>query len=410
MPFSIKAWFRISIVSFLFVALVGVLMRYKIAFSLPVFDQKHLLHAHSHFAFTGWISQTLYLLLIYAISGFHNSVNLKKYRFILLANILCSYGMLVFFTLQGYGPVSITFSTLSILINYLFAFWFYKDLKKIGNHPAKSWFNASLFFSVISSFGTFYLAYMMYSQSVQQNQYLGSLYFFLHFQYNGWFFFAAMGLVALWLNKNIASLKLNPLVYKLFFWACAPAYFLSTLWADLPVWLYVLIVISAVIQVIAWIIFVLQIKDNYKVIKEQLSPVIRFVLFLVGVAFSIKLLLQLGSTIPSVSKLAFGFRPVVIAYLHLILLAVFTLFLLSYAYANGFLNKNKLTIYGLLTIVAGVFLNEFILLVQGVTGFIYMPVPYVSEILLGAALIIFSGILLLLSSQSIKEKIPATIV
>ncbi len=404
MNFSIRYWIKISVISLFVVALVGVLMRYKIPFSLPALNQKHLLHAHSHFAFTGWISQTLYVLMIgFMIDQVKENI-INKYKLIIIGNIICAYVMLVSFTIEGYGSVSIIFSTLSIFISYLFSYWYYKDLRKIASHPAKSWLNASLLFLVISSLGTFNLAYMMYSKSVDQHQYLGSLYFFLHFQYNGWFLFSAMGLFIAWLHNKSAVFKINPLVFQLFFWACVPAYFLSTLWADLPVWLYVLVVIAAVIQFIAWIILALQLNQNREIIKAYFSPLSRFIFLLVALAFSIKLLLQLGSTIPWVSKLAFGFRPIVIAYLHLILLGVFTLFLLGYSYVNGFINKSRLAIIGMLTIVAGVFLNEFVLLVQGVAGFTYTPVAYVNEVLLIVSVIILTGITLLLIGQFLKGK------
>ena len=55
---------------------------------------------------------------------------------------------------------------------------------------------------------------------------------------------------------------------------------------------------------------------------------LKYILLFVGFALSAKFLLQLGSTIPALSQLGFGFRPIVIAYLHLVLLAVISLFLL----------------------------------------------------------------------------------
>ena len=62
-----------------------------------------------------------------------------------------------------------------------------------------------------------------------------------------------------------------------------------------------------------------------------------------GIAFcvTLKLLLQFGSVIPAVSKLAFGFRPIVIAYLHLVLLAIISLFLLFYIFAKHLLFISK---------------------------------------------------------------------
>ena len=38
-------------------------MRYKIAYYLPFIEQANFLHAHSHFAFSGWITQVLMVLM-----------------------------------------------------------------------------------------------------------------------------------------------------------------------------------------------------------------------------------------------------------------------------------------------------------------------------------------------------------
>ncbi len=402
MAFSAKYWFKFSIVNLMIVALLGVIMRYKIVYSFPYLNQKHLLHAHSHFAFDGWITQTLFIFMIAFLAKFLSPDAIRKYRVILIANLICAYGMVLAFSWQGYGAVSIFFATASIFTGYLFSYWYYVDLKSVPASPAKPWFNVALLFNVVSSVGTFYLAYMMYTRSVNQNHYLGSLYFYLHFQYNGWFLFAAMGLLLAWLKEKYPMIRISPAVFYLFFAACIPAYFLSTLWANLPVWLYALVVLAAIAQVVAWIIFLRQIRDYWDVIKPVKWTVAPVLFVLVAFAFSIKLLLQLGSTIPSVSKLAFGFRPIVIAYLHLILLAVFSLFLLAYTYAQQYLRNNRGSVAALYVIAAGVFLNEFILLVQGVAGFVYVPVPYANHALLAAALTIFFGIIFLICSQPSK--------
>ena len=64
MHFNSKFWLKFSLLNLLIVALIGLLMRYKIGFEFPFFDQKHLQHSHSHFAFSGWISHTLMVLMI----------------------------------------------------------------------------------------------------------------------------------------------------------------------------------------------------------------------------------------------------------------------------------------------------------------------------------------------------------
>ena len=391
-----KLWLKTSIINLLLVAILGLLMRYKIGFEFPFLDQKHLQHSHSHFAFSGWISHTLMVLMIgfleYKIKKTEIQF-IKKYNLLLITNLICSYGMLISFIIQGYGAISILFSTSSIVIACVFTFFYFKDLKLISHEDlSKNWFKASLFFNVISSLGTFALAYMMISKNIHQNEYLSSIYFYLHFQYNGWFFFACMGLLISFLQlKKAENLFFNK-TFWLFFVSCIPAYFLSTLWLKLPPWIYVLTLLSALVQTITWFKFlyvIIKLKNNF---LEKYPLVLRYILFFVGVALSLKFILQLGSTIPALSQLAFGFRPIVIAYLHLVLLAIISLFLLFYIYANQFLTFNKQIKNGIIIFSVGVLLNEIILAIQGIASFSYTLIPFVNEMLFGAAIILVSGI------------------
>ena len=391
-----KLWLKTSIINLLFVAILGLLMRYKIGFEFPFLDQKHLQHSHSHFAFSGWISHTLMVLMIgfleYKIKKTEIQF-IKKYNLLLITNLICSYGMLISFIIQGYGAISILFSTSSIVIACVFTFFYFKDLKLISHEDlSKNWFKASLFFNVISSLGTFALAYMMVSKNIQQNEYLSSIYFYLHFQYNGWFFFACMGLLISFLQlKKAENLFFNK-TFWLFFVSCIPAYFLSTLWLKLPTWIYVLTLLSALIQTVTWFKFlfvIIKLKNNF---LEKYPLVLRYILFFVGVALSLKFILQLGSTIPALSQLAFGFRPIVIAYLHLVLLAIISLFLLFYIYVNQLITFNKKVKNGIIIFTIGVLLNEIILAIQGIASFSYTLIPFVNEMLFGAAIILVSGI------------------
>lgn len=390
---NIKFWLKISLLNLCIVASLGLLMRYKIGFEFPYLDQKHLQHSHSHFAFTGWLGHTLMALMVYFIQTKITEFKGNKYKKIIVANLICSYGMLISFIIEGYGLVSIALSTASIVVSYIFAYRFSKDLKLLDNDLlAKSWFKAALFFNVISSLGTFYLAYMMASKNVVQDWYLSSIYYYLHFQYNGWFFFACMGLAFGFMNLRKSEHSFYETSFRLFAIACVPAYFLSTLWLNLPLWIYIITVIAAVIQVFSWFKFIAVLLKTRKNILENYAPVLRYILLFVGFALSIKLLLQLGSTVPIISQLAFGFRPIVIAYLHLILLGIITLFILFYIYANHLIIISKNIKYGVVLFTSGVLLNEIILAIQGIAAFSYTLIPYVNEMLFGIAIILFIGI------------------
>lgn len=399
MALNTKFWLRISLLNLLIVALFGTLMRYKIGFEFPYFDQKHLQHGHSHFAFIGWVTHTIFVLMLGIIQNDKPGLDVGKYRKLIISNLICAYGMLISFAIQGYGAFSIGFSTLSVLISYLFAFNIFRDLKSLQDRAYAGWFTAALWFNIISSVGTFTLAFMMASHNFNQNMHLASLYFYLHFQYNGFFTFACIGLFKARLNLTKAEISQNRIVFWMFFLSCIPAYFLSTLWAKLPVWLYVLVVISAIVQVWAWIKLMISTKGK---IRRDLSLFKsgRYLFIIIATALSIKFLLQLGSVVPSVSKLAFSFRPIIIAYLHLILLAIISVFLLSYVYYYRLIKVSRLTTIALVLFVIGVYLNEIILGIQGIAAFSYTLVPFANGSLFFVALLILVSVALLLASQT----------
>jgi len=393
MNFNIKFWLKFSLLNLCIVAFLGVLMRYKIGFEFPYLNQKYIQHSHSHFAFSGWITHTLMTLMIYFLQTRIDRFQGHHYKKTIIANLLCSYGMLISFIIQGYGLFSIFFSTASILVSFYFGYQYFRDLKNIDTDLlSKNCFKAAILFNVLSSFGTFYLAYMMASKTLVYNLQLSSIYFYLHFQYNGWFFFAAMGLFFGLLDLKKSDHPFYETSFKLFAIACVPAYFLSTLWLDLPLWLYLIAVASALVQVYAWFKLVFIIVKTKRKFMKNYAPLLRYILLFVGFALSLKLLLQLGSTIPSLGQLAFGFRPIVIAYLHLVLLAVFSLFLLVYIFNSHFFVLSKYIKFGLVVFTIGVLFNEILLALQGSAAFSYTMIPYVNVQLFAAALLLLFGI------------------
>lgn len=389
---ELKNWLKLSLLSLLWVGVIGVLMRYKIIFELPFFDQKHLQHAHSHFAFSGWITQTIMVFMVWFLNSHQIVQNSKKYKVILIINLVLAYGMLISFILFGYNWVSIFFSTASIFNSLAFSYLFYFDTKKIpSNVISIKWFNAALLFNIVSSFGTFALAYMMVSKQLHQHTYLAAVYWYLHFQYNGWFFFACIGLILHEVKILQSDYKQQNILFWLFFMSCFPAYMLSILWIKLPTVLFIVTALAAFLQLFAWVKFVIIFKKYFNEIKQKTPRYIALIIIVLAMAMSIKFLLQLGSNIPSVSKLAFGFRPIVIAYLHLVLLAIISVFLIYYMHLKGLFNNSKNAVSFTLLLIFGIYLNEFVLGVQGIASFAYILVPFTQQsLLLIALLMVFS--------------------
>lgn len=391
----LRRWLTISFLNLLLVAGLGVSLRYKIAFYLPFIDQKYVLHSHSHFAFSGWITQTLMVLLIHYLSLRIGESVFKKYRWLLFANVITAYGMMISFVIQGYAFFSIGFSMLSIIVSYFFAVYYWKDLNRISKKISHLWFKAALAFSIFSSFGTFCLAYMMATHTVNGSSSLVYIYFFLHFQYNGWFLFAGLGLLMTVLEKINHIAKDLKTVFWLFFPACFPAYFLSVLWVPFGLVIDFLVIAAVIAQLFGWAILVKVFIKNKFFLSQQFSKYGKVLLILSAIAFTIKLVLQSGSVHPQLSTLSYGFRPIVIGYLHLVLLAVTSIFIIGYIIALKLVVLNKTLITGVLIFVVGVFINEILLMIQGIAGLTYNSIPHINILLLTAALILFIGIAIL---------------
>jgi len=270
--------------------------------------------------------------------------------------------------------------------------------------PLKSslWFKSALLFNFIASIGAFALAFLMATSNANQTSYLLSVYGFLHFSYNGWFFFACMGLIVAELELIKAYTKKLSIVFWLFSMACVPAYLLSALWLKLPVLLYILVVLAVLAQLIGWYLFLTILLDKQNHILKNYSKQVRFLMVLSAIAFSIKIVLQTVSTIPSLSQISFGFRPIVIGYLHLMLLGVISLFLIAYILSKKIIAINSCFTIGLYVFIIGIIANEILLMWQGIKSMNYDGIANIAEYLFIAAFIMFSG-LLLLNYGIIKE-------
>jgi uncharacterized membrane protein len=83
---------------------------------------------------------------------------------------------------------------------------------------------------------------------------------------------------------------------------------------------------------------------------------------------------------------------------------VITLFILGYILANADFNITKKVIAGAAIFASGIIINEIFLMTQGVAALDYTNIPFINELLLVAALIMFAGLLLLLLSLKEKSK------
>lgn len=404
--FNASRWIGIALINFCIVALAGIILRYKINFPLPLLNQKNLLHGHSHFAFTGWVTLALMALMINYLRKQNVDTDYKKYNRILFANCITAYGMLISFIIQGYAAFSITFSTLSIFVSYFFIFHYWRDLNKVNDGSyAVSWFKASLIILGISSLGAFTLAFLMARHIMVQDFYFGSIYFFLHFQYNGWFLFACFGLLFSYLHTNafLSSQSINKKLFLMMAVTVGPSYFLSILWLKLPRILHLIADISGVLQVLILIYFIRLFLNIIKTKPVKINSTTRYLWILASVAFTLKIILQMLSIIPFLTNYAFGFRPIVIGYLHLSFLGIISFFILGYLNQVISQKGRRISRGGVILFVAGVLAQEIVLMVQGLEALEFEPFPYANIILFGTALTIGAGLIWIAWSYHTKN-------
>lgn len=373
---NIGIWIKICLFNFLTVSVLGVMMRYNLAFSLPGFSQKFMQESHSHFAFYGWVSACIYLFVADNLKRMHPNISTKKYQVLMIFNQFGSYGMLFSFLYGGYYWLSIVFSAVVLFTGFAYFLFLVKDTKGESDFLVK-WLRAGAFFATFSAVGIFGLAYFSSQKEQFAGLYRASTYFYLHYQYNGFFLFSCIGILLITLKKYSIQIsgKQNRIIFNCLFTGVFLGYGLSVLWMDsLKNW-FVPFLLVALIQLYgAWKLWLI-LKSRWAEIKSKFSPVQNLILQIVGISFLLKFLCQFASAIPVLGAYAFSNINIIIGYLHLVLLLGISLFLIwkILDYRSKFNWLSKTSLY---TLVFGIVLNELILIFTGIFSvfFVYLSV------------------------------------
>ena len=317
------AW---AIANFVILSVFGLILRYMQVFSLPWANYQFLLHAHSHFAFAGWMFFSIALLLIHSLFG--NSPP-AAYKTVLVATQICAGGMLLSFSFYGYNPVSISFSTLFITVTYLFTYLVYRkpDLKAKWNGTSRLLILGSLIFVCLSSAGPFALAPIAAAGLKNSALYQDAIYFYLHFQMNGFMLLASLGLFASAYLGGMDHAAMRPWLYT-FIISAVPLFLIFTLWAEPPAWVWATAFLSSALNLASWLRLCVYCR---RVIKT--CP---FLVKAALAAISIKIALQLILCIPMVGRWVFHDRNLIIGYVHLLTLGCIMPLILDQFIRRGF--------------------------------------------------------------------------
>jgi hypothetical protein len=386
-------WFRIALLNLVLATLLGALLRYAFVDELAWMKFRNVLHAHSHVAMLGWGYMALYALFVAFF--IHDEARLKFYDRLFWLTQISVIGMLFSFPVQGYGAASIAFSTLHILLSYVWVWRFWTDTQ--SNSPGWSlhFARAALVFMVISTLGVWSIGPIVAGGLRSATFFHLAVQFFLHFQFNGWFIFAALALALRFLEQK--GIVLPDRRARLFFWllsiSCLLTYALAVAWSNpLPI-VFAVNGAGVAIQLAALIAFWVLIWPQRSAILALFSGWSKSFLLIAFFSFAGKILVQTAVVIPFIARAAYTIRNYVIGFIHLILLGALSCLVLSLAIRSGiFHSRNALTRLGLALFVAGLLGSEALLFLQGTLlwgakGFL----PYYYEALFGVSMLVPMG-------------------
>jgi hypothetical protein len=400
---QIRTWFKLSLFFLIAAAILGLLLRSAFVFDLPAFiNYKHIQQTHSHIAMMGWIYGGLFTLIVY-IYNLYNPFYNKLFWY----TQITVFGMLFSFPFQGYGLFSIFFSTCFLLLNYVFVYHVFKDFKS-KNIVSKSsrLIKLSLVFLLIASLGIFSLGVIMNSPFNKTALYYGVIQFFLHFQFNGWFVFAILGIFFKVLEDQ--NIKVNSSLFNKFVFfltiSCILTLALAITWSTPFPFIFFINSIGVIIQLIALFYFYKILVTVNQEFKSKVSKLVYTLFCIAIVSLSVKIIIQSAVSIQEIAIISYTIRNFVIGFIHLLMLGCITMFIFGMISYTKLWDDSK-SVKGIIVFIVGILLTELLLFSQGLM--IWMKMGFFSHyylaIFLASILLPLGVIFYLFSLKEIKN-------
>ncbi|MEP6802933.1 MAG: hypothetical protein ABI892_00315 [Flavobacterium sp.] len=384
-------------------SIMGLLMRYMQLFPLNI-NYSFILHAHSHIAMLGWVYLMMYVLIVrFFIPKLKSEKPFYNRLFWLIE--FSVIGMMISFPIQGYALFSIVFSTMHILLSYVFCRMIWRDSLKEKTEAQRLLFVAILFMA-FSTFGVWCLGPALNMLGKQSPFYQIAIQFFLHFQFNGWFLFAVFALFL----KQFEG-KINKRDFRIFFTLLIIATLLTFAF---PVSWYLknsllswMNAFGVILQMIAFVYCYKMLKPQISIFKPNLGNSAKLVYSLALCSLFLKIGIQLLVLIPNLNEVSHQIRNLIIGFIHLTMLGIITGFLFGILIQNNLLSgKSAFLRLGIKSFVAGYVMTEFLLFLQGI--FFYfkkgMISYYYESIFLMSIFIVTGLILIVVSLFKIKKQ------
>lgn len=376
---------RIPLFFLTIVASLGLLMRLMphLHLNLPF---AHIMHAHSHVGFQGWVYMALFVLITKGVlEPFQVEKGNYKLQFRITTGILIA--MLAAFLYQGYGALSIALSTAFQAMNYWFMIRLYRDLKGVELPIVSRYLKMGIGLGVLSTLAPYVIGYLSASDLKESVWYSATLYSFFHLQYNGWFLFSLIGVVYHWLFRraSIQVTKADYIGFQVLVIATIFGVTLSTLGLDLGFDQTALVVVSVLFTLASAVFFIRLWKLVFRL--TDVSKLVRLGLQLFVIGLLSKMVFQIVSAVPAAYILAFENRFTVLFYLHWCFLVMLCSGIIAMLYGYGIWRESKVQKRSLILFFVGVFASEGVLAWSGMMA--VLPNQWIAL----ASALMFLGIL-----------------
>lgn len=379
-------YYYIPFINLLLAALLGLLLRSAFVFPLEGMTFLYVLHGHSHIALLGWLYLLVYVLFVEQFA-LQTPKEDTFYRRLFWITQIAVMGMAVTFPFQGYAAPSIFFSTLHILCSYVFAYRLGRNHRIIPRQQAL-WMKTALFFMVFSTLGVWFLGPAIGMMGKTSAFFQLCIQFFLHFQFDGWFFTAFIALLVPYaFPKSLAANTFNRL-YVLWIVGVVLTYALPVNWYVNHPLLYYFNGGGVILQTIALYGLINPLWKRYR--QEQTTEAYwTNGLFLLAIScISSRLVLQVLTLIEPLALALKGLRAWIVGFIHLNMLGIFTALGVWLLVQKNKIKLNRWTKVGCCCLVLGFVLTEGILGLQGLQQF--MRFSFVDNLTLVQLLFWFS--------------------
>jgi hypothetical protein len=398
----------LSLLNLALTTAVGTFLRYHKVIPIHWLNDRYWIHAHSHTGFLGW------MFMAFVITAFAMQMpdlpilNRRIHRLItgLQVSVL---GMLVTFPFTGYGLFSIFFSTMHMVLSAIFIFQYFKNTS--AQHFDVWLMRVAMLFFLISGIGPITLGPLMAAGLQGTDWYDIAVYFYLHFQYNGWFTFAILSIfirhldeIGILYNQNTIRLASKILLMSVILTLSLSAYGISANQTIVFVGLTGSFAQFVSVAILTMVFIKIgrkhEIASNYWV---------RWLLIIALLSWNIKVLLQVVSALPQLTPVIYINREMIILYLHLMFLGVASCFIPGMWIQQSRLDiRNIFTRAGIILLFIGIIFTEGFIGLRSIPQYISFEIYSLINISLfiASSILLISAVLILYASF-IGKVIPA---